>query len=318
MRIAVRVDVSRQIGTGHLRRMANLVAALPDAVPIYLIRTDTPNSPLLAGLPSFIAGSATQEERMVEECRKESPDVIVLDLLRYSVGTVAQYRSTVKVPVVTLHEYHDWGDASDLIVNYNTFDNFEECNGAKMLAGPRYCIIGDGVRTLRRALRTRTVLATFGGSDPSGFADSFVETVVSSLPDIQFEIYDGPLSSSRWHSGPAIRRGNVRRIVSGEAFFSAMATCGTAVTAAGNSMYEFVHLGIKPLVVAHNDHQAEFARNAERIGACEYMGRHPHIDWARLTAVISRQNLGRGFYPVSLIDGRGAERIARRIERLCR
>ena len=318
MRIAVRVDVSRQIGTGHLRRMANLVAALPDAVPIYLIRTDTPNSPLLSGLPSFIGGSDTQEERMVEECRKARPDVIVLDLLRYPVGTVARYSSTMKVPVVTMHEYHDWDDASDLIINYNTFDRFEECDGARMLAGPRYCIIGDGVRKLRRASRTGMVLATFGGSDPSGFADSFVETVVSSLPETQFGVYDGPLSSSTWHSGPASRMGNVRRIASGDAFFSAMATCGTAVTAAGNSMYEFVYLGVKPLVIAHNEHQAEFARNAERIGACDYIGRHPHIDWARLTAKISDQKSNRGVSPVDLIDGRGAERIACRIEGLCR
>jgi spore coat polysaccharide biosynthesis predicted glycosyltransferase SpsG len=83
-------------------------------------------------------------------------------------------------------------------------------------------------------------------------------------------------------------------------------------------MYEFVYLGVKPLVVAHNEHQAEFARNAERIGACDYIGRHPHIDWARLTAKISDQKANRGVSPVDLIDGRGAERIARRIEGLCR
>ena len=318
MRVAVRVDVSRQIGTGHLRRMANLIAALPSAEPIYLIRTDTPDNALLAELPAFIAGSETHEDRMVLECRKARPDLLVLDLLRYPVGSVARYRSTVKVPVVTLHEHHDWDDSSDLIINYNTFDRFEDYEGATMLAGPRYCIIGDGIRNLRRAPRTRTVLATFGGSDPSGFADSMVENVAPLLLETQFEVYDGPLSSSRWHVGASGGRDNVRRIASGEEFFSAMAKCGTAVTAAGNSMYEFIYLGLKPLVVAHNEHQAEFARNAERIGACEYMGRHPHIDWERLTAEISRQNSARSGSPADLIDGRGAERIADRLEGLCR
>jgi spore coat polysaccharide biosynthesis predicted glycosyltransferase SpsG len=42
MRVAVRLDLSRQIGTGHLRRMMHLMAALPGAEPFYLIRTDEP------------------------------------------------------------------------------------------------------------------------------------------------------------------------------------------------------------------------------------------------------------------------------------
>ena len=318
MRVAVRFDVSRQIGTGHLRRMLHLIAALPDAEPIYLIRTDTPDNALVVGLPSFITGLDTQEDRMVAECRKIRPDVIILDLLRYPVGTVARYRSAANIPLVTFHEYEDWDGSSDLIINYNTFDRFEEFDGATMLAGPQYCIIGDGVRALRRAPQTRTVLATFGGSDPSGFADSFVETVVPALPETRFEVYEGPLSSSRWHRDAAGIRDNVRRISSADAFFSAMAKCEIAVTAAGNSMYEFVYLGVKPVVVAHNQHQAGFARNAERIGACDYMGCHPRIDWTNLKAKIASQNSAHSGSPAGLIDGRGAHRVAARIGALLR
>jgi spore coat polysaccharide biosynthesis predicted glycosyltransferase SpsG len=318
MRVAVRLDVTRQIGTGHLRRMMHLMAALPSAEPIYLIRTDVPDNPLLLGLTSFIAGSDTHENRMVEECRKATPNVIILDLLRYPVGTVALYRSAAKVPVVTFHEYKDWDCSSDLIINYNTFDRFEKYKSDKILAGPQYCIVGDEVRTLRRVPRNRTVLATFGGSDPSGFADSFVEKVALTSPETQFEVYEGPLSSSRWHLDTACISDNVRRISSAEAFFSSMATCDTAVTAAGNSMYEFVYLGLKPLVAAHNGHQEEFARNAERIGVCNYMGRHPHIDWARLKDEIASRNFAHGSTLAALIDGRGAERIAVRIQGLCR
>lgn len=318
MRVVVRVDVSHRIGTGHLRRMVHLVDVLLGAKPIYLIRTDTPDNSLLTALPSFLSGLETHEDRMVEECRRAKPDVVVLDLLRYPEGTVARYRSAVTVPVVTFHEYQDWDGASDIAVNYNTFDRFEEWAGDRMLAGPRYCIIGEKVRSLRRVPRNRTVLVTFGGSDPSSFADSFVENVATSMPGTQFEIYEGPLASSRWHNTMPRTTDNVRRIVSGDAFFLAMASCGTAVTAAGNSMYEFVHLGLRPLVVAHNEHQAEFARNAARIGACEYMGRHPDVDWAGLAAGILRQQSRPAVSPAGLIDGRGAERIAERIEGLCR
>lgn len=318
MRIVIRVDVSRQIGTGHLRRMAHLMAAVFRAEPTYLIRTDTPDNVLLASLPSVVTGLGAPEDQMIEECRRARPDVLILDLLRYPAGLVARYRSALAVPVVTFHEHHDWDQHSDLAINYNTFDRFESCAGARMLAGPKYCIIGNGVRSLRRLPRTQTVLATFGGSDPSGFADQFVERVVAAMPETRFQIYEGPLSLSGWFQGNVARMANVERMVSGEAFFSAMATCGIAVTAAGNSMYELVHLGLKPLVVAHNEHQAEFARNADRIGACVFFGRGPDLDWGRLVAEVRRQRSCPTSSLVGIIDGRGAERIAARMDELLR
>ena len=96
-----------------------------------------------------------------------------------------------------------------------------------------------------------------------------------------------------------------------------MSGCRLMVTAAGNSLYEASYLGLVPLVVAHNAHQDEFARNMVKAGACFYFGSHPDVRWSELS-----DHIGRHYHlpstPASQwIDGLGLDRLVTRIKDLC-
>ena len=173
----------------------------------------------------------------------------------------------------------------------------------------------DLLRTTR-ATTTAGVLVTFGGSDPSGFTAAFLEQVASRLPEIPFVVHTGPFSEGSLHRFQRLGA-NIRPPGSGESLFNLLASCRMVVTAGGNVMYEAMYMGVIPLVVAHNLHQAEFASNAARLGACRYFGAHPEVDWSALVQDLHSN------YDVPpkprglLVDGLGTKRLAERIARLC-
>jgi hypothetical protein len=82
-------------------------------------------------------------------------------------------------------------------------------------------------------------------------------------------------------------------------------------------MYELMYLGLQPLVIAHNAHQANFASTAAAKGACRYFGVGDGVDWPGLARAIQGLYRAPPVAGARLIDGGGVERLAGRIMELC-
>jgi len=314
MKILVRVDVSRAIGTGHWRRMSNLLEAMQGAEGVFLVRTDDPGNSLFAGSGARFLEEADEVEAMRRLCASEQIDLVLVDLLNYPAGYLAGLKSRLACKVVSFHEYPHPGGVGDLGVNYNTFDGFESAGSSSFLAGPAYIIVNRELVGTKRAAETRGVLVSFGGSDPSGFTEAALRRVVPLLPELPFIIHSGPFSSAI--AGPSLETTANLQYAQPGSFFNLLASCQIVVTAAGNAMYEAMFLGMVPLLVAHNPHQAEFARNAARYGACQYFGMHPAVDWPALTDSLRAHYAHPLLPPCRLVDGQGAERLAASIKQL--
>jgi spore coat polysaccharide biosynthesis predicted glycosyltransferase SpsG len=309
MKVLVRADVSAPLGTGHLRRMCNLVAALPQATAIYAVRTDDRTAPLLASLPVHFLGPEDELSAMVRLCRREKAELILSDLLSYPAGYLASLKAATGCKLVSFHEFDDWRGDSDLGVNYNTTARFEDGGPTNFLRGPRYCILNSGLLRTKRKGATSGVLATFGGSDPSGFAVAFLDRVAKPLARIPFHLHVGPLVRQAGVLDQARQLSNVT-VHQGEGLlFELMASCRLAVSAAGNSMYELMYLGLFPLVVAHNAHQEEFARNAAGAGACAFFGRGHSVDWDGVARAAAAHYERPPLVTRRLVDGHGVERL---------
>jgi spore coat polysaccharide biosynthesis predicted glycosyltransferase SpsG len=317
MKVVVRLDISAHLGTGHWRRMSNLVAAIPGAEAVFVVRTDHRDSSLFIGNRVHFLAASDGEEMLVSVCAAEAPQLLLLDLLKYPPGFVRWLKNVTGRRVVTFHEYTDWDDASDLAVNYNTFEGFERSDSPSLLAGPNYCLINGDILNITRAAKTTGVLTTFGGSDPSGFTTTFIERVATHLPHLPFVIHQGPFAATTRPNARSAKLSNVHLTEPGDALFRLMATSRLAVTAGGNSMYELMYLGFVPAVVAHNDHQAEFARNAARLGACYFFRSHPTVDWEALGSLIEQQYANPPQPSHRLIDGLGTQRLVKQLMKLC-
>lgn len=317
MKVVVRLDVTGPLGTGHWRRMSNLVAAIPGAEAVFVVRTDHRRNSLFIGNRVHFLNASDGEEVLGPVCAAEDAHLLLLDLLEYPPGFVRWLKTLTGRRTVTFHEYPDWDDASDLAVNYNTFEGFEKSDSPQLLSGPSYCIINSDILNTTRAAETSGVLATFGGSDPSRFTATFSKRVAAHLPHLPFVIHQGPFAATARLNDKLAEPSNVHLTGPGDSFFKLISTSRLGVTAGGNSMYELIYLDFVPFVVAHNDHQAEFARNAARLGACHFCGTHPAVDWEELGRLIQQQYENPPRPAQRLIDGLGTQRIVERLTELC-
>jgi spore coat polysaccharide biosynthesis predicted glycosyltransferase SpsG len=294
--------------------MGHLFELMPGAKVTFAVKTDDLDNPLFAGQSVRFLASDGGLDALCATCNDADADLLVLDFLKYPPGLVERARDESGRKVLTFHEYADWDGASDLAVNYNTFDGFEAAGSARVLAGPRYCILNRALLSGVRRPDPTGVLAAFGGSDPSAFSATFVERVATRLPNIAFTIHKGPFAVPV--SAARQRPSNVRWTGLEDSFFDLLLSARVGVSAAGNSMYEMMYLGLTPLVLAHNEHQAEFARNAARLGACVYCGEHPDVDWEQLAERVQAQHEAPPEPPQRLVDGLGAQRIVERLAAL--
>lgn len=316
MNVVVRLDISRNLGTGHWRRMCNFADAMPDASVTFAVGTDDRHNRLFSDRCVRFLSDNPNPAELGRICRHAQADLMILDLLRYPPHFVQRVKEVSGMRIATFHEYADWNGTSDLAVNYNTFDGFEEVSSPRVLAGPTYCVLNNRFLNLSRAAQTSGVLVTFGGSDPSRFVDAFLEKVIPGLPRIPFVIHEGPFAATSARADRLAGMSHVRFTGPNDSLFDLMASCRLAVTAGGNAMYELMYLGCLPLVVAHNAHQAEFARNAARLGAVRFFGADPDVDWTGLANDIATR-YDQPPTPVrSLIDGHGARRIIERLHRV--
>lgn len=310
-RVAVRLDASAEIGTGHWRRMSNLLDALRPEYVVFIVRSNAPRNPMFHHANVRFLQNGDEIAISTQICINESIDLLIIDLLIYPTGYLARLRAELTCRIVSFHEYRDWDVSSDLVINYNTFDGFADVSAPHVLAGPAYCILNPAILSLVGSPTSEEVLVTFGGADPSRFAESFIKEVAPRVPWIPFVLHLGPFSHQSASNLPA----NVRLSRPSESFFHLMATCRAAITAAGNAMYELIYLGNPALVVAHNSHQAEFATTAARMGAARYFGSAPKVDWAALASSLLDASVPPRLEP-PLIDGLGLDRIVTRINQL--
>jgi UDP-2,4-diacetamido-2,4,6-trideoxy-beta-L-altropyranose hydrolase len=316
MKVLVRVDVSRQVGTGHWRRMSNLLEALKPAEAVFAVCSDDPWNALFVGSSVRFVKAGNDVELVSAICASERIDLLLVDLLHYPVGYLAGLKARLACKMVSFHEYHDSDGIADLSVNYNTFDGYESAGGPSFLAGPAYCILNQELLRTTRVAEPAGVLVSFGGSDPSGLTQTFLDEVASRLPELPFTVHTGPFCEGLLR--PLPRSGaNLRSPGSDESMFLLLASRRLVVTAGGNGMYEAMYMGIVPLVVAHNSHQAEFARNAARLGACQYFGVHPEVDWSGLAQALRAEYDAPPKPRCRLIDGQGTQRLAERLIALC-
>ena len=313
MKLVIRLDVSVEIGTGHWRRMCNLLEFIPGAEPVFVICTDDCSNHLFSGSKVYFVPDSDEIQTLAEICKTEQPALLLLDLLTYAPGYVEQLKRAVRRSIVSFHEFQDWTEFSDLVINCNTFTGFERAETTKVLAGPRYIILNRDILNIRRGTDPSGVLVTFGGSDPSRFAEQFIARVVPQCAEVPFILHTGPFFPKPRDWNVLTRCKNLRVTSPVDSVFDLMGSCRMAVTAGGNSMYEFIYLGFNPLVVAHNARQAEFARNAAKLGLCQFYGAGSNVEWEKLAAAVQHQYPRPPMMPPSFIDGLGAKRIVDRL-----
>lgn len=266
-------------------------------------------------------------------CKSEEAPVVLVDTYSISKEFVSLAAPYAKVCYLG-SKGGDFGELS-LIANYST-DIDEEFykatygrRGTKLLMGAAYAPLRPCFTEAyrRRNGEISRVLLTTGNTDPEGFMSSFLRTALSddALSGVYFSAVLGRMA-------PKSVAAEVEQICSAEPRVEAlygvsdmaglMARCDAAVSANGTTVYEFAAAGVPAVTFAMVEEQVRSAESLSNLGAVEYcglMGRDAAEVSAKCGQALTELVVNPGRAAIladrahDLVDGRGAEKIAKEI-----
>ncbi len=308
MKILVRLDISKKIGTGHFRRMLNLANFMSNHDFVFIINSDNELNQIFKEKNIVFIDN---ENEFLKILKTYEYDVIILDLLHYNNAFMKNIKNIVKKHIVSFHEYKDFSEHSDLRINYNLFDGYNQEKKNNDLFGLEYIIFSDEIEKYKNIEKDDYIFVSFGGSDPSNLTQNFINDVALKKPDINFKIHIGSFNKIN-----SIKSKNIEYLYNPKDIFIYMASATLAITAGGNIMYELIYFKIPSIVIAHNEHQKEFALNADKLGLVEYLGLSSEYKLNLLVDKIELlKNKSLSCFE-NIIDNNGKRKIAREIERL--
>lgn len=313
MNILVRVDVSAKIGLGHYWRMKNLSFKMSSHNFFFLVKTDCKMN--IEDDISYIIIKHNQNEiELIEKTIKtQDIEIIIIDLLHYQKGYIKRLKSINSSVIVTFHEYDDYSDYSDIKINYNLFNGWKKVNKKNFLSGPKYIILNRDLFNVQ-AENNGYVFVSFGGSDPNNIMLSFIEIIINKSQNINYIIHIGPLNNNWKLINRMLKNKDCKIFSNPQNIYELMGRSSINILAGGNMMYESIFLKKQTFIIAQNEHQKEFALNAQEEGLIKYFGIFPKIKWENLTMEINDPIPNNILKEESVIDGKGCDRIVSKIE----
>jgi spore coat polysaccharide biosynthesis predicted glycosyltransferase SpsG len=307
MNILVRLNITKLIGTGHFRRMLNLINFMSSHQFVFIVHTDDISNTIFEGKNIIFINV---EEEFFKLLKETKYDMIIVDFLRYEKNYIKNIKSIVSNPIISFHEYKDYDQYSDLVVNYNMFNGYDNIVNKKYLFGPEYIIFDDGIEKYQNNKKENFIFVSFGGSDPSGLTQKFIDEIALKRDDLKFKIHVGNFNNININKNE-----NIEYLINPKDIFIYMSSARFAITAGGNMMYELIYFNIPCIVIAHNKHQEEFALNAQKNEWIKYLGKAIDYNSDKLIKeIVSLFSENQKI--ISTINNNGKKKIANAIERL--
>lgn len=347
MRVVIRADASRTIGTGHIHRCLALTHVLEQAGAEVVFVTRNLGldvSRLLGGrplllLPSPDGGSVVDRTiphaawAGVDQARDAAETLAALSGAAVPVGSADWFvidhyafgalwhdavRSATRARILAIDDLADRHLNADVVVDHNYWagggGKYDMVAPAAMaLVGPRYALLGPAYSDAPRyafAERVRSVGIFMGGVDAAGATALVLDAMADLGPDIEVAT-----TSANPHLADLHDRGAQVSVDQPNlaAFF---ARHDLQIGAGGGASWERCCIGAPTLLLVMADNQRAVAGPLAAIGAVATTGSDFPADRAGIRAVIRRlietpeERLNLSERSRRLVDGRGAARIA--------
>lgn len=342
-RVFIRTDANAFVASGHVMRCLALADALRNAGMdvVFVVSDETPRTIIEGrGFSARVLASDWRNimdgvGRMRDACKACAITPIVLvDTYCVTAEYVEALADVARVCYLGSKK-DDLGNLS-LLVNYSTMIDEEfyravyEPRGTRLLLGAQYAPLAErfGNQKQREIHRVSKVLVTTGNTDPYGFVTLFLSRALQTeeLQEVSYEVVVGGMFEND-HEIAAMANSNHNVHVNFRVkdMAALMAQCDAAVSANGTTVYELAAMGVAPVTFAMVDEQKPSAQSLARLGAIAYAGAVSNgIDGVVAQAIklladlvncpLKAQELAARAH--GLIDGKGAQRIAKEISLL--
>lgn len=312
MRIGFRVDAGDTIGTGHVMEVISLITQLREDInfePVVLTsNNDFAVSKFREAEINTIhnISSGVPEETELEEIitilSQYSVSHLVIDLINRSEAYYGYLYKKLTSTCIILdnNEYKEL--PASVVVNFSvtqdpTWYKTATTYGTRYLIGPQYFFWDKAIRgTQKRNLHpeVEAVLVNQGGSDPFGLTVKILRAVEQeNLPQKFLFVLGGHVQkghrielekTSRHLKSNSVFFDNLPR----ETLYSLMEAADMAISAAGNTLYELLYIGVPTLVISHHQAHDEVAKAFERRGAVMNLGVGHELGEREIAAAIQK------------------------------
>jgi UDP-2,4-diacetamido-2,4,6-trideoxy-beta-L-altropyranose hydrolase len=314
MRIAIRVDASGQIGTGHFMRCLTLADALKQqGAQIRFVSHRMPeqlrdlldakgyelallnNGPgetttdKLLHSPLLGTSQAQDATETIQVLSDQTWDWLVVD--HYALD--ADWESAMRPEVGKIMVIDDLADRlhdCDLLLDQNQYEGLERRydglvpDHCERLLGPRYALLRPEFAAARKTLRhrdgrVRRIFIFFGGIDLSNETAKALEAIRwMNRSDITVDVVVG-VSNPRVDQIREICQGmpNASFHLQVENIAELMALADLAIGAGGTTTWERCCLGLPSIVLVLSDNQREVAKAMAATGAMRNLGWHADV-----------------------------------------
>jgi UDP-2,4-diacetamido-2,4,6-trideoxy-beta-L-altropyranose hydrolase len=329
--LALLPDSGPDVGLGHVSRCVALgtaAAALGTRVSL-LVADDVRAAALVeaAGLETLAITGGVNGAAAIERVRQAEPDVVVVDSYRAPSGFLVALRAAA-AEVVAVDDLADRPLPVDVVVNGGAAAEslpYRRVAGTRFLLGPHYALLdpryGEAPAP-RAADRVRRVLVSLGG----GRHEVHLRLALAALEDALDDGVDVDVAVGRDADVPqlaAAARTSRRRItihadVAG--LRELIEAADLAVSGAGMTLYELCATVRPTVMVCMADNQRPNFEAFERAGAALAAGTADDAELgASLRAALARLAADSALRAAlaahgrALVDGQGAQRVARAI-----
>lgn len=327
MNILIRSDASHQIGSGHITRCLSLALALRErGHHVVFASASLPGNSIPAILDSgFIVIEPT--------AITEHYDVAVVD--HYGLDHIAESKlRTHAQKIVVIDDFGKRKHDADLMIDPSisslSMTRGEANPGTPFFYGADWLLLRSEFKSLHSSVKPRTqfknVLIFFGGTDPADQIIRYTHALLKQDPwfienKIQFH-----LLASKQH--PKIEEIKKTRLASNVSLHISpniaelMSKMDFYLGSSGVVTGERFCLGLTGLVISIVDNQEDIAQTSHDLNLHQYLGKVENISPAQGLESLKKELQkpsewsARSKTCLALVDGLGAERLAREIEKM--
>lgn len=335
--IWIRADANKEIGMGHIMRCLSIAAALNKCGrEVCFILADENASTLLENLGYHYRVLHSLYNKLNEELdsfqfllAEEKPEFLIIDSYYVTMEYLKEVREYTRT--VYIDDKHMFPYPTDIIINYNIYGDmipYKEMEGRaylQVLSGVSYVPLRAQFGEVPYSVREQVqdVLITTGGSNKYNITGKILEEVLlhTDAKKLQYHVISGifdefwPMLHEMEEKYPNI---HIYQNVANMA--ALMQKCDIAITAGGSTMYELCAVGVPIICFSFVDNQERIVETfVHKDLVCyggNYLKEHEKlfVNVAQNVSFLSRNKEVRMCYSRKerqLVDGRGAERIAK-------
>jgi UDP-2,4-diacetamido-2,4,6-trideoxy-beta-L-altropyranose hydrolase len=307
MNIAIRVDASQQIGTGHFMRCLTLADALElrgahirfvsRHLPAYLqdmlrdkgYEFKMLESPANEKLDELAHSHwlGTTQRRDAEEALQLLSDRtwewVIVDHYALDARWDSILRQRVK-NILVIDDIADRQHDCDILLDQNFYVDMESRYSGKvpehcrLLLGPQYALLRDEFRQWHQQVKPRSgpvkrIFVFFGGVDIDNYTGRTIDALVAlDMNGLHVDVVIGAQHPYREQIQATCAGHRLNCYVQTNRMAELMVAADLAIGAGGSATWERCCLGLPTLTVSLANNQTEIAKGLDLSGACQYVG----------------------------------------------